>query len=213
VGGPEKLRDVVRIEVRPRLDGTDDRDGRGVDAVLPHAGGNQRLRRAQSGLAHREARQCGHWIVGEAAAGDQQGAAAGCPQDGRGYLCRDDGAEDIDVMGGSKPLDGRAEDLAGIWQGSVVHDDTGGPWRAEDPFERLAVAVQILDIRTDRLYLEAAAAQFRGELVERFAAGDECAAEALAAEAPNHGGADSWSGPDQQEVMRVNSLGHIPPPG
>jgi hypothetical protein len=44
VGGPEKLRDVVRIEVRPRLDGAGDRDGRGVDAVLPYAGGDQRLR-------------------------------------------------------------------------------------------------------------------------------------------------------------------------
>src|SRR6476646_11096751 len=106
VGGPEKLRDVVRIEVRPRLNGTGDRDGRGVDAVLPDAGGNQRLRRAQGGLPHREARQCGHWIVGEADAGDQKGAAAGCPQDGRGYLCRDDGAEDIDVVGGSEPPDG-----------------------------------------------------------------------------------------------------------
>jgi len=89
----------------------------------------------------------------------------------------------------------------------------GGPWGAEDPFERLAVAVQILDIRADRLYLETAAAQFWGELVERFAAGDECAAEALAAEAPNHAGADSGSGPDQQEMMGVNRLGHMPPPG
>jgi hypothetical protein len=98
-----------------------------VDAVLPDAGGNQRLRRAQGGLPHREARQGGHWIVGEAAAGDQQGAAASCPQDGRGYLCRDDGAEDVDVVGGSEPLDGGVEDLAWIWQGSVVHDDTRGP--------------------------------------------------------------------------------------
>jgi hypothetical protein len=89
----------------------------------------------------------------------------------------------------------------------------GGPWGAEDPFERLAVAVQILDIRTDRLYLKAAAAQFRSEPVERFAARDECAAEALPAEAPNQAGADSWSGPDQQEMMGVNRLGHLPPPG
>src|SRR5580704_4307869 len=213
VGGPEKLGDVVRIEVRPRLDGTGDRDGRGVDAVLSDAGGDQRLRRAQGSLPHREARQCRHWIVGEAAAGDQQGTAASCPQDGRGYLCRYDGTEDIDVVGSSEPLDGSVEDLAWIWQGSVVHDDTGRPGGAEDTFERLAVAVQILDIRADRLYLKSAAAQFRGELVERFAAGDECAAEALAAEAPNHTGADSWSGPDQQEMMGVNRLGHIPPPG
>jgi hypothetical protein len=213
VGGPEKLRDVVRIEVRPRLDGTGDRDGRGVDAVLPDAGGNQRLRRAQGGLPHREARQCGHWIVREAAAGDQEGAAAGCPQHGRGYLRRDDGAENIDVVGGSEPLDGGVEDLAWIWQGSVVHDDARGPWGTEDPFEHLTVPVQICDIRNDRVYLEAPAAQFRGELVElRFAAGDECAAEALAAEAPNHAGADSWSGPDQQEMLGVDTLGHTPPP-
>jgi hypothetical protein len=94
-----------------------------------------------------------------------------------------------------------------------VHDDTGSSRGAEDPFERLAVAVQILNIRTDRLYLKAAAAQFRGELVERCASGDERAAEALAAEAPNHTGADSWSGPDQQEMMGVNRLRQIPPPG
>src|SRR5690349_4654473 len=119
VGRPEKLRDVVRIEVCPRLDGTGDRDGRGVDTVLPDAGGNQRLRRAQGGLPHREARQCGHWIVGEAAARDQQGAAAGCPQGRHGYLCRDDGAEDIDVVGGPEPLDRGIEDLARIRQGSV----------------------------------------------------------------------------------------------
>src|SRR4029077_18845794 len=98
--------------------------------------------------------------------GAQQGPAVSSPQDGRGYLCRDDGAEDIDVVGGSEPLDGRVEDLAWIRQGSVVHDDTGGPRGAEDPFERVAVAVQILDIRADCLYLKAAAAQFRGELVE-----------------------------------------------
>jgi hypothetical protein len=122
---------------------------------------------------------------------------------------RDDGAEDIDVVGGSEPLDSGVEDLAGIWQRSVVHDDTGRPWGAEDPFERLVVALQILDVRADRLYLEAAAAQFRGELVERRAARDECAAEALAAEAPNHRRADSWAGPDQQEMMGVNRLGHI----
>jgi hypothetical protein len=100
-----------------------------------------------------------------------------------------------------KPLDGGVEDLAWIWQGGVVHDDTGCPWGAEDPFELLAVVVQILDIRSDRLYLKATAAQFRCELVERFASRDECAAEALATEAPNHTGADSWSGPDQQEMM------------
>src|SRR5437016_1046109 len=67
------------------------------------------------------------------------------------------------------------------------------------PFEPLALAGQVLDVRADRLYLKAAAAQFRGEVIERFAAGDECAAEALASEAPNHAGADSWSGPDEQE--------------
>ena len=116
-------------------------------------------------------------------------------------------------MGGSEPLDGGVEDLAWIWQGSVVHDDTGGPGGAEDPFERLAVAVEILNIDGDRLDLEAAAAQFRRELVERLAAGDERAAEALAAEASNHAGADSRSGANQQEMMVVNRLGHVPRPG
>ena len=61
VGGPEELRDLVRVEVGPGLDDTGDRDGRGMN--------------------------------------------------------------------------GRVEDLAWIRQGSVVHDDTGGPGRAEDPFE------------------------------------------------------------------------------
>ncbi len=143
----------------------------------------------------------------------QQGATASCPQDGRGYLRRHDRTEDVDVVGRSEPLDGGVEDLAWIWQSSVVHDDTGGPRGAEDPLERLAVAVQILDIRSDRLDLKTAAAQFRSELVERFPAGDECAAEALAAKAPNHAGADSRSGPDQQEMMGVNGLGHRSPPG
>ncbi|HVC06086.1 MAG TPA: hypothetical protein VND98_00650 [Solirubrobacterales bacterium] len=64
-------------------------------------------------------------------------------------------------MGGSEPLDGCVEDLAWIWQGSVVHDDTGGTRGDEDPFERLAVAVQILHIRADRLYPKATVAQFR----------------------------------------------------
>src|SRR4051812_42255825 len=151
-------------------------------------------------------------MVGEAAAGGQQGAASGSSQDGRRDLCRDDGAEDIDVVGGSEPLDGGAEDLARVEQGGVVHDDTGGPRGAEDPFERLAVGVQIRDVRGNRLDLEAAAAKFTGELVERSAAGDERAAKALAAEAPNHRGADSWSGPDQQEMMGVNRLVHLAPP-
>ena len=166
-----------------------------MDAVLPDAGGDQGLRRAQRGLPHREARQRGHRVVGEAAAGDQEGAAARCPQDGHGDLRRDDGAEDIDVVGGSQPLDGGVEDLAWIRQGGVVDDDTGGARGAEDPLERPAVAVQILDIRADRLDLKPATAQFGGELVERFAAGDERAAEALAAEAPNHAGADSGPAP------------------
>ena len=61
-------------------------------------------------------------------------------------------------------------------------------------------------------YLEAAAAQFRSELVERLAAGDERASETLATEAPNHAGADSWAGPDQQEMAGVDGLGHLAPP-
>jgi hypothetical protein len=41
---------------------------------------------------------------------------------------RDDGAEDIDVVRGSEPLDGGVKDLAWIWQGGVVHDDRGASW-------------------------------------------------------------------------------------
>ena len=119
---------------------------------------------------HREAGQCGHWIVGEAAAGDQQGAAASCPQAGRGYLCRDDGAEDIDVICGPEPSDRRIEDLARIRQGSVVHGDARGAWGAEDPLERRTVAIQIPDIRDHRLDLKPVAAQLSGELLGRFAA-------------------------------------------
>ena len=51
-------------------------------------------------------------MVGEAAAGEQQGAGAGRPQDGCRDLCRDNGAEDIDVMSGPELLDRRVEDLA-----------------------------------------------------------------------------------------------------
>ena len=36
---------------------------------------------------------------------------------------------------------------------------------------------------------------------------------AIAAEAPNNAGADAGSGPDQQQMTRVNRLGHMPPPG
>ena len=77
----------------------------------------------------------------------------------------------------------------------------------KDPLERRTVAVQISDVCDHRLDLKPVATQLSGELLERFAAGDECAAEALASEAPNHAGADSWSGPDQQEMMGVNRLG------
>jgi hypothetical protein len=56
-------------------------------------------------------------------------------------------------VGSSEPLHSRVEDLAWIWQGSVVNDDTRGSRSAEDPFERLAVAIQVLDVRGDRLYL------------------------------------------------------------
>jgi hypothetical protein len=41
-------------------------------------------------------------------------------------LCRDDRAEDIDVISGPEPFDRRLEDFAGIRQSSVVHGDTGG---------------------------------------------------------------------------------------
>src|ERR1700729_512504 len=152
-------------------------------------------------------------MVGEAAAGEQQCAGAGGPQHGYGDLCRDDGADDIDVICGPEPRDRRVEDLAGIRQRSVVHGNAGGAWGAEDPLERRTVAVQIFDVCAHRLDLKPAATQLRGELLDRFAAGDECAAKAFAAEAPNNAGADAGSGPDQQEVTRVNRLGHMPPPG
>src|SRR5271155_924463 len=93
-----------------------------------------------------------------------------------------------------KPLNGGVEDLAGVGQGGVVDEDTGGSRSAEDPFESLAVAVEILDIGGDRLDLQPLAAQFRGELLECLLARDECAAESLAAEAPDHAGADPGSG-------------------
>src|SRR5205807_2880401 len=85
--------------------------------------------------------------------------------------------------------------------------DAGGAWGAEDPLERRTVAVQIFDVCAHRLDLKPVAAQLRGEVLESCAAGDECAAEAFAAEAPNDAGADAGSGPDQQEVTRVNRLG------
>jgi hypothetical protein len=65
-------------------------------------------------------------MVGEAAAGRQQSVASGCSQDGRRYLCRDDGADDIDVVGGPETLDAGVENLARVGQGGVVHDDPGG---------------------------------------------------------------------------------------
>ena len=137
-------------------------------------------------------------MVGEAAAGEKQCAGAGGPKDGCGDLCRDDGAEDIDVICGPEPSERRVEDCAGIRQGSVVHGDAGGAWSAEDPLERRTVAVQIFDVCAHCVDLEPFATQLRGESLERFAVGDECAAEAFAAEAPNDAGADAGSGPDQQ---------------
>ena len=80
---------------------------------------------------------------------------------------------------------------------SVVHGDAGGARGAKDPLERRAVAVQIFDVSTHRLDLKPVATQLRGELLERFAAGDQRAAEAFAAEAPNNTGADAGAGPDQ----------------
>ena len=147
-------------------------------------------------------------MIGKAPAGEEQRARARPPQNGRGDLRRDDGAEDIDVVGYSEPLDRRLEDLARIRQASVVNNDAGGARGAEDLLERRTVAIQISDVRAHRLDLEPAAAQFAGELLNRLAAGDERAAEALAAEAPNDSGADTRSRPDQQEVTRINRLGH-----
>jgi hypothetical protein len=66
-------------------------------------------------------------MVGEAAAGEEQCAGAGDPQDWCGDLCRDDGAEDIDVICGPEPSDRRVEDVGRIRQGSVVHGDAGAP--------------------------------------------------------------------------------------
>ena len=53
-------------------------------------------------------------------------ARAGRPQDGRGDLCRDDRAEDVDCICGPEPSDRRVEDLAGIRQGCVVYGDARG---------------------------------------------------------------------------------------
>ena len=184
---PEKLRDVVRIEVRARLDGAGDRDGRGVDAVLPDAGGNQRLRRAQGGLSHREARQRGHWIVGEAAAGDQQGAAAELPA-GRARL-------PVQRRRHRGHRRRRRFAAAGRWcRGSRLDRARRrctprhlGPARAlQDPFERLAKAGQILDIEQrsrlsrGRRLRSSAASSF-----ERSTAGDErCCGSPTRHEAP-----------------------------
>ena len=183
-----------------------------MDAVLPDTGGDQGRRRAQGGLPHREARQCGHRMVGEAAAGEQQRAGAGGPQDGCGDLCRDHGAEDIDVICGSEPFDGRVEDLTRIRQGSVVHGDARGAWGAEDPLERRTVAVQIFDVRAHRLDLKPVATQLRGELLQGFAAGDECAAKPLGRSAerrrqPRRVRPRSAGGDEGQQVR------HMPPPG
>ena len=52
--------------------------------------------------------------------------------------------------------------------------------------------------------LEPVAAQLSCELLERVAPGDERAAEAFAAEAPDDARADAGPSPDQQEVTRVN---------
>jgi hypothetical protein len=152
--------------------------GCGMDAVLLDTGGDQGRRRAQGGLPDRQARQCGHRMVGEAAAGKQQCAGAGGPQDGCGDLGRDDGAEDIDVIRGPEPADRRVQDLARIRQGSVVHDDARDARGVEDPLERRTVAVQIFNACAHRLDLSPIATQLRDELLERFVAGDECAAEA-----------------------------------
>jgi hypothetical protein len=134
-------------------------------------------------------------MVGEAAAREEQRAGAGGPQHGRGDLRRDDGAQDIDVICGPEPSDRRVEDLARIWQSSVIHGDAGSAWGAEDPLERRAVAIQICDVCTHRVNLKAVATQLLGELLELFAAGDQCAAEAFAAEAPNDAGADAGPAP------------------
>jgi hypothetical protein len=50
VCGPEEFGDLLGVEVGPRFDGADDRDGRGVDVVRGDTGGDQRLCRAQGGV-------------------------------------------------------------------------------------------------------------------------------------------------------------------
>jgi len=97
----------------------------------------------------------------------------------------DDGPYDIDVICDAKPLDGGVQDLAWIRQGCVVHDDTRSARAGEDPLERRSVAVKVLDVSAHGLDLKAETPQLGGKLLERCAAGDERAPEALAAEAPH----------------------------
>jgi len=66
-------------------------------------------------------------MVGEAAAGEEQCAAAGGPQDGCGDLCRDDGADDIDVVCGAEPFNRRVEDLARIRRAALYTATPGAP--------------------------------------------------------------------------------------
>jgi hypothetical protein len=159
-------------------------------------------------VTNSQARQRGHGVVGKPAAGDEKGAAAWGAQHGYGDLRGDDGAEDIDVICGAKPLDRRLEDL--------------GP----DPAQRRCIRLpaerqgrqrsaraspgsgEVLDVRADGLDLKAETPQPGGKLPEGGAAGDESAPKALAAEAPDDGSADAGPGPDQQQVTGGDRLRH-----
>jgi len=66
-------------------------------------------------------------MVSEAAAGEQQCAGTGGPQDGCGDLCRDNGAKDIDVICGPEPSDRRVEDLARIGRAALYTATPGAP--------------------------------------------------------------------------------------
>ena len=99
---------------------------------------------------------------------------------------------------------GSRRDPAGL----RCNGDARGARGAKDLLERRSIAVQIFDVCAHRLDLRPVATQLSGELLDRFPAGNECAAEAFAAEPPHDAGADTGSGPDQQEVTRVNRIGH-----
>src|SRR3954469_4414906 len=96
---PVALGDALRVKGRSGRNPPGDRKGRDADTVWPQICPEYRRRRPEGRFAEGDGRQGRDWMIGETAAGDDDGAEAGGSHGRRGDLCDDDGANDVDRIG------------------------------------------------------------------------------------------------------------------